>query len=100
MNAVTDVTAPPKTSAAVYTAISHGTISGLACKCSTKNDMDFLIKENRIVCGCCGREISVLPPLLGIYKAVCSCCASPSVKTTFVLDTRGIYTCTWCGQTR
>lgn len=100
MNLVNEVTATPKALNAVLPAKAQGTISGLACKCSTKNDMDFLIKQNHIICGNCGREVAVLPPLLGIFKAVCSCCASPSVKTTFVLDTRGIYTCTWCGQTR
>ena len=100
MNLATEVITTPKVSKAVLPGQLHGIISGLACKCSNKNDMDFLIKQNHIICGNCGREVAVLPPLLGIFKAVCSCCASPSVKTTFVLDTRGIYTCTWCGQTR
>jgi hypothetical protein len=78
----------------------YGTLGRLACKCSTKNDMDFLIKKDKIICASCGHEILCLPPLVGVYAATCNCCASISVKSTFVLDARGIYTCTWCGRTR
>lgn len=78
----------------------HGTLGKLACKCSTKNDVDFLIKKDRIVCACCGREVLCLPPLMGVYVASCNCCASGAIKSTFVLDSRGIYTCTWCGVAR
>lgn len=78
----------------------RGSLANLACKCSTKDNMDFLIKEDRIVCAFCDREIICLPPIVGIYKATCACCNSPSVKSTFVLDSRGIYTCTWCGRTK
>ena len=78
----------------------HGRIAKLACKCSAGNDMDFLIKTDRIVCAFCGREVLCLPPLVGVYVATCGCCASTSVKSTFVLDARGIYTCTWCGCSR
>jgi hypothetical protein len=80
--------------------LSHGSISNLACKCSSKDTADFLIKKDRIVCAFCDREIFCLPPILGVYKATCSCCTSSSVKSTFVLDSRGIYTCTWCGRTK
>jgi hypothetical protein len=78
----------------------YGTLGRLACKCSTKNDMDFQIKKDKIICASCGHEILCLPPLVGVYAATCNCCASISVKSTFVLDARGIYTCTWCGRTR
>lgn len=78
----------------------QGSLSNLACKCSTKDNVDFLIKKDRIVCAFCDREISCLPPILGVYRATCACCNSPSVKSTFVLDSRGIYVCTWCGRTR
>ena len=77
-----------------------GTMESLACKCSTDNDMDFLIKQDRIVCASCGSEILCLPPMVGVYHASCNCCVSVSIKSTFVLDSRGIYTCTWCGRTR
>ena len=77
-----------------------GSLPKLACKCSTKDDIDFLIKKDRIICAFCGREVSCAPPLLGIFKATCSCCSSASIKSTFVLDSQGIYTCTWCGRTR
>jgi len=77
-----------------------GTLGKLACRCSQKNDMDFLIKQDRIVCASCGNEIVCLPPLVGVYQASCNCCFSTAVKSTFVLDARGIYTCTWCGRTR
>jgi hypothetical protein len=78
----------------------YGTLGGLACKCSKKNDMDFLIKKDKIVCASCGRQILCLPPMVGIYMAACDCCASVAIKSTFVLDSQGIYTCTWCGRTR
>lgn len=78
----------------------YGTVGKLACKCSTRNDMDFLIKKDKIVCAACGNEIICLPPLVGVYIATCRCCASISIKSTFVLDSRGIYTCSWCGQVR
>jgi hypothetical protein len=78
----------------------HGTVSHLACKCSAKDTADFLIKKDRIVCAFCDREIVCLPPILGVFKATCSCCSSFAVKSTFVLDSRGIYTCTWCGRTK
>jgi len=78
----------------------HGSVTNLACKCSPKDNMDFLIKENRIVCAFCDREILCLPPILGVYRATCTCCNTPSVKSTFVLDSRGIYTCTWCGRAK
>ncbi len=78
----------------------RGSLANLACKCSLKDDMDFLIKEDRIVCAFCDREILCVPPILRVYKATCSCCNSPSVKSTFVLDSRGLYTCTWCGRTK
>src|SRR5450432_1815125 len=78
----------------------RGSLSKLACKCSTKDDADFLIKEDRIICASCGQQIVCMPPVLGVYKATCSCCNSASVKSTFVLDSRGIYTCTWCSRTR
>jgi hypothetical protein len=77
-----------------------GTLGSLACKCSPDNDMDFLIKQDRIVCASCGNEILCLPPLVGVCHATCNCCVSISVKSTFVLDSRGIYTCTWCGRAR
>jgi hypothetical protein len=77
-----------------------GRVARLACKCSPKNDMDFLIKTDRIVCAFCGREVFCLPPLLGVYVATCGCCSSASIKSTFILDSRGIYICTWCGRTR
>jgi hypothetical protein len=79
---------------------SRGSLANLACKCSSKDNMDFLIKADRIVCAFCDREILCLPPILGVYKATCACCNSPSVKSTFVLDSRGLYVCTWCGRTR
>jgi hypothetical protein len=78
----------------------HGSLTNLACKCSIKDTADFLIKKDRIVCACCDREVFCLPPILGVYKATCSCCSSFSVKSTFVLDSRGLYTCTWCGRTK
>jgi len=78
----------------------HGTLTKLACKCSPNDNTDFLIKEDRIVCAFCDREILCLPPIVGVYKAACSCCASPSIKSTFVLDSRGLYICTWCGRTK
>jgi hypothetical protein len=78
----------------------RGSLANLACKCSSKDNVDFLIKEDRIVCAFCDREIFCLPPILGVYKATCACCNSPSVKSTFVLDSRGIYVCTWCGRSR
>jgi hypothetical protein len=78
----------------------RGTLANLACKCSAKENVDFLIKEDRIICAFCDREILCMPPIIGIYKATCGCCASPSVKSTFVLDSRGIYICTWCGQAK
>src|ERR1700733_10511485 len=87
----------------VVSGLSHslrGTLADLACKCSTKDNIDFLIKEDRVVCAFCGREILCVPPILGIFKATCSCCNSASVKSAFVLDSRGIYTCTWCGRAR
>jgi len=84
----------------IHTVPTHGRIARMACKCSTKNDMDFLIKTDRIVCAFCGREVFCQPPLLGVYVAACGCCSSPSIKSTFVLDSRGIYICTWCGRSR
>ena len=80
--------------------LAYGTLGRLACKCSAKNDVDFLIKKDRIICASCGAEVLCLPPLIGVYVATCNCCASPSIKSTFVLDARGIYTCTWCSRTR
>jgi len=82
------------------TGSSRGSLANLACKCSSKDNVDFLIKEDRIVCAFCDREIICLPPILGVYRATCACCSSPSVKSTFVLDSRGIYVCTWCGRTK
>jgi hypothetical protein len=78
----------------------YGTLGKLACKCSTKNDVDFLIKKDKIICACCGSEVQCMPPLVGVYVATCDCCASAAIKSTFILDARGIYTCTWCGRTR
>jgi hypothetical protein len=78
----------------------RGSLTKMACKCSTKNNVDFLIKEDRIVCASCGREILCVPPVIGTYNAGCGCCSSAAVKSTFVLDSQGIYTCTWCGQKR
>jgi hypothetical protein len=78
----------------------YGSLANLACKCSTRDNVDFLIKDDRIVCAFCDREIVCLPPVIGVFKATCACCNSPSIKSTFVLDSRGIYTCTWCGRTR
>src|ERR1700733_3638921 len=78
----------------------RGSLASLACKCSTKDNADYLIKEDRIVCAFCGREVFCVPPIMGVFKATCSCCSSPSIKTTFVLDSRGIYSCTWCSRTR
>jgi hypothetical protein len=82
------------------TGSSRGSLANLACKCSAKDNVDFLIKADRIVCAFCDREIPCLPPILGVYRATCACCNSPSVKSTFVLDSRGLYVCTWCGRTR
>jgi hypothetical protein len=77
-----------------------GTLSGLACKCLEDGFTDFLIKDECIVCACCGRVIKCVPPIKGIYSATCGCCISTEIKTTFVLDSKGVYTCTWCGRSR
>ena len=96
---------PPKASPQAPVASSlprspFGSLTGLACKCSDKDNVDFLIKTDRIICAFCGRELVCLPPIVGVYKATCACCNSPSIKSTFVLDSRGLYTCTWCGRTK
>ena len=78
----------------------RGSLANLACKCSVKDNVDFLIKKDRIVCAFCDREIFCLPPIIGVYRATCTCCSSTSVKSTFVLDSRGLYVCTWCGRTK
>ncbi|MGO8836158.1 MAG: hypothetical protein ACLQAH_17520 [Limisphaerales bacterium] len=91
---------PGKSAGSGLVPLLHGSLTGLACKCSEKDNMDFLIKEDRIVCAFCGREIVCLPPIVGVYKATCACCNSPSVKSTFVLDSRGFYICTWCGRAK
>ena len=79
---------------------SGGTLSGLACKCIENEKTDFLLKEDRIVCASCGREVLCSPPVRGVYEATCGCCISTDIKTTFVLDAKGNYTCTWCGGSR
>ena len=79
---------------------SGGTISGLSCKCLEHEFTDFLIKDDRIVCACCGREVRCVPPIKGVFTATCGCCISTDVKTTFVLDSAGVYTCSWCGRSR
>jgi len=79
---------------------SGGIITGLACKCVEDHVTDFLIKEDRIVCASCGREVLCSPPVRGVFKATCGCCISTEVKTTFVLDSKGLYVCTWCGRSR
>src|SRR5271157_1834276 len=56
----------------------RGSLTNLACKCSSKDNVDFLIKQDRIVCAFCDREIICLPPILGVYRASCACCSSPS----------------------
>lgn len=96
----TEANHPPSNQGKELSYLVCGTLTRLACKCSAKNDMDFLIKKDKIICASCGREILCLPPLVGVYIAACNCCASVSVKSTFVLDSQGIYTCTWCGQVR
>jgi len=80
--------------------LQYGTITKLACKCSPHDNNDFLIKSDRIICAGCGKEVPCMPPILGVFKATCACCSSPSIKTTFILDSRGAYVCTWCGVTR
>lgn len=77
-----------------------GTLTRVACKCSTQDDADFLIKADRIVCAACGKELLCTPPILGVFRATCACCCSRSIKTTFVLNSKGTYVCTWCGLTR
>src|SRR5580698_651904 len=64
--------------------LSFGTLGKLACKCSVKNDMDFLIKKDMVVCASCGSEIACVPPLVGVFYATCNCCASAFIKSTFV----------------
>jgi hypothetical protein len=91
---------PPYQGRGEAACLSFGTLGKLACKCSVKNDMDFLIKTDKIICASCGNEVVCLPPLVGVFYATCNCCASAFIKSTFVLDSRGIYTCTWCGRTR
>ena len=78
----------------------HGALTKLACKCSPNDNADFLIKGDRIICAGCGQEVVCAPPIMGIFKATCACCSSPSIKTTFVLDSKGDYVCTWCGVKR
>ena len=80
--------------------VLHGTLTKLACKCSVDDNADFLIKKDRIVCAACGHEVFCVPPVLGIFSATCACCSSPSIKSTFILDSRGMYICTWCGVNR
>lgn len=94
------VASPHQAPAAVLPGLQYGTITKLACKCSTDDNNDFLIKKDRIVCAACGKEVLCLPPILGVFKASCACCSNPSIKTTFVLDSKGAYVCTWCGVTR
>ncbi len=91
---------PRDHAASGVTGTLRGSLTNLACKCSPKDNVDFLIKEDRIVCAFCDREVICLPPILGVYRATCACCSSPSIKSTFVLDSRGVYVCTWCGRTK
>jgi hypothetical protein len=91
---------PPSTVGGSLSGAARGSLTNLACKCSPKDNVDFLIKADRIVCAFCDREVFCLPPILGVYRATCACCNSPSVKSTFVLDSRGLYVCTWCGRSR
>ena len=79
---------------------AYGRLTGLACKCSKSNNGEFFIKDDRIVCAFCSREIRCTPPILDVYAATCKCCKSSDVKSTFVVDSEGVYTCTWCGSTR
>ena len=80
--------------------MQQGTLNKLACKCSSNDNADFLVKRDRIVCASCAHEVLCEPPLMGVFRASCACCSSPSIKTTFVLDSKGAYVCTWCGVVR
>ena len=80
--------------------VTYGSIKGLACKCSKENNGEFFYKENKIVCAYCERSINCKPPILDVYEATCKCCSSSEVKSTFVVDSNGTYTCTYCGRTR
>jgi len=95
-------TVPPseQTPAVLPLGLPHGALTRLACKCSSDDEADFLIKKDRIVCASCGHEVLCAPPVQGIFKATCACCISPSIKTTFILDSKSDYICTWCGVTR
>lgn len=86
--------------AVILPKLVSGTLIKLACKCSPDDDADFLIKKDRIVCTTCGHEVLCAPPVLGVFSATCACCISSSIKSTFILDSRGMYVCTWCGVTR
>ncbi len=86
--------------AVLLPSLEFGTLIGVACKCSADDDADFLIKSDRIVCAACGKEVLCTPPILGVFKATCACCCSHSIKSTFILDSKGAYVCTWCGVTR
>lgn len=78
----------------------HGIISGLACKCFKGHHADFFYKGNGIVCANCGRSISLSPPVVNVYEACCKCCSTADVKSTFVVDSKGRYICTWCHRVK
>src|SRR5579863_9945551 len=96
----TPIQSPQQIPPLIVPTAQHGTLTKLACKCSANDNADFLIKNDRIVCASCAHEVECAPPVLGIFKASCACCSSPAIKTTFVLDSKGAYVCTWCGATR
>lgn len=78
----------------------YGIVKNLACKCSKKNNGEFFIKDNRIMCAYCERSIYCKPPIVDVLEATCKCCKNAGVKSTFIVDFTGKYTCTWCGRTR
>ena len=100
VTAVKEVGGKSRAKASSKSRWSGGIFSGLACKCLKDGVTDFLLKEDRIVCASCGREVKCTPPIVGMFKATCGCCISTDIKTTFVLDSKGVYTCTWCGRSR
>ena len=93
-------TSPQDGAVALLPNLIQGVILKLACKCSPRDDADYLIKNDKLVCAGCGSRILCHPPILGVFKATCNCCISSETKSTFILDSKGNYVCTWCGLSR
>ncbi|MCM8768986.1 MAG: hypothetical protein NC911_04830 [Candidatus Omnitrophica bacterium] len=72
-------------------------VEELACRCCQGHIATFKVVKDGLQCVWCGNKIAARLPVEFVIKGECECTPAGD-RTTFVVDSDGVKTCTRCGK--